>query len=188
MTTFLWKLQGTTPTTIAATDILQFAGGSFNAPVFTGSYNDSMHVKSSGGSNLSAANTPRNNKFISQTGGTAGKSQVQVDGGATADLDTLVNANAAIKITVSDVASFATGSGKFFSYDGVTPATPAANIDVRAAEVGDSNFTQAEGSVSPLVLDDQVAATSHDFYIIISKSPSAIGFNSDKLRLELVIQ
>ena len=77
MATFTWVLQGTSPTTIEATDIVQFAGATFDSAITVGSYNDSTHVESSVGANDSSGNTPKNSKFISQTGGTGG------DGGST---------------------------------------------------------------------------------------------------------
>jgi hypothetical protein len=184
---FAWKLQGTTPTTIADTDKLQFAGAAFDDPIFVSSYNDSTHVKSSGGSDLSAANTPNNNKFISQTGGAGGKSQVQVNGGGTVLLDSLSNANASVKITVTNDSAVATSDGVFYTYDGSTPATPASGVDTRVAEIGDTNFTEAEGSGAAMVLDDQASNTTHNFYIAISQGPTATGLKTGKMRIELVI-
>lgn len=75
MATFTWYLQGTSPTTIDATDKFQFAGGTFDSAITVGAYNASSHVKSSGNADDSSGNGPKNSKFISQTGGTAGKSQ-----------------------------------------------------------------------------------------------------------------
>ena len=189
MVAFTRTLQGATPTDIGATDILQFAGaGGFDDPVFVGEYNDTTHVKSDAGVDDSSANTPNNNKFISQAGGTGGDSQADW-GDGTEDLDQITEAEAALKINVSDAGDITVTDPVFFSYDpGATPADPLAGIDVRAAEVGDANFTECEGSVSPLLLaDSDTPATSHDFFIVISKSPTAIGLKSDTLRFEAVI-
>ena len=41
MATFTWTLQGTSPTTIDADDIIQFAGATFDSPITVSSYNDS---------------------------------------------------------------------------------------------------------------------------------------------------
>lgn len=188
MATFIWELQGTTPTTIGATDILQFAGAAFNDPVIVGDYNDSTHVKSNVGANDSSGNSPRNNKFISQTGGSGGKSQVQVDGAATELLDALTNGDASIHIDITEGVSVTISDAVFYSYDGSTPATPAPGIDVRAAEIGDTNFVQAEGSAAALALTDHgTPATNHDYYIVISKSPTSVGLKPDTLRFEGVI-
>ena len=182
------ELQGVTPTTIAATDILQFAGATFDSAVFVGEYNDSTHVKTSGGANKSSANTPNNVKFISQAGGTGGDSQADW-GDGTEDLDQITDAEATLHIEVSDSSNITVEDAVFFSYDpGQTTADPLAGVDVRAAEVGDANWTEIEGSVSPLTLTDSTTpALAHDFYIAISKSPTAIGLKSDTLRFEAVI-
>lgn len=188
MATFVWTLQGTTPTVIDAQDIIQFAGGAFNDPIFVSEYNDSTHVKDGDDdTDKSAGDGPRNNKFISQAGGAGGKSQVQVDGGATELLDALTSVDAALKINISDASAVTVSDAVFYSYNGADPAVPASGIDVRAAEVTDTNFTQCEGSAAALALADQASATSHDYFIIISKSPTAVGLKTDKLRMEAVI-
>ncbi len=185
MATFTWELQGSTPTEIGATDILQFAGsGGFDTSIPVTEYNDTTHVKASGGDDLSDGNTPNNNKFISQTGGTGGDSQADW-GDGTEDLDQITTAEAALHILFSDDASVATSDAVIYGYDGTTPATPPVNVDVRLAEVGDTNFVQAEGSGAALELEDQTADTDHDYYIVASMSPSTAGLKTGKLRIEL---
>jgi hypothetical protein len=186
--TFAWILQGVSPTTIDLTDIIQFAGAAFSDPVFFGSYNDSTHVELSIGADDSSGNTPNNNKFISQAGGTGGDSQADW-GDGTEDLDQITDAEAALKITISEAFNVTVVDPVFYSYDGVTTTDPLTGLDVRAAEVGDANFTQAEGSAAALALADSLTpATSHDFFIVISKSPTTIGLKEDVLRLEAVVQ
>jgi hypothetical protein len=65
MATFTWYLQGASPTTIGATDKVQFAGGTFDSAITVSAYNGSTHVKSSADADSSSANTPKNSKFIS---------------------------------------------------------------------------------------------------------------------------
>lgn len=186
MATFTFTLQGTTDTTIASTDIVQFAGSSgFDSKITVNEYNDTTHVKTSGGTNKSSGNTPNNNKFISQSGGNGGDSQVDI-GGGTVDLDTLTDADAAIKVNFSDASSVSTESAIFYAYDGATTTNAPVGVDFRAAEVGDTNFTEAEGSGSALSLANQSAATSHDFFIAASASPTSVGLkDSFTLRIEL---
>jgi hypothetical protein len=183
---FTWALQGSTPTTIGETDIIQFAGdGGFNSKVTVDEYNDSTHVKSSGGDNDSNGNTPNNVKFVSQTGGTGGDSQADW-GDGTEDLDQITNGEATLKITFADAAEIETEDAILYAYNGVTPATPPVGVDVRAAEVGDANWTQAEGSGAALQLDhNNTPATSHDFYIPVSVSPTSVGLKSFAFRIEL---
>jgi hypothetical protein len=186
MATFTWYLQGGSPTTIEATDIVQFAGATgFDSKVTVGEYNDTTHVKSSVGANDSSGNTPNNNKFISQSGGTGGDSQADW-GDGTEDLDQITDAECALKINFSDASSVSTEDAIFYAYNGTTPATAPTGVTFVAAEGGDANWTGAEGSGSALALDDQGASTSHDFYIAISASPDSVGLkDAFALRIEL---
>lgn len=183
---FTWELQGSTPTEIGVTDILQFAGAGFDEPIILGEYNDSTHVKSSVGVNDSSGNTPNNNKFISQTGGGSGKSQADW-GDGTEDLDSITNGEAVLHIALSDSPAYTVSDAVIYSYDGVTTTDALAGLDVRMAEVGDTNFTEAEGSAGVLSLTDQGPDTDHDYYIVVSKSPTSIGLKSDKIRFEAVV-
>lgn len=174
MATFVWTLQGVSPTTIDSNDIIQFAGASFDDPITVGAWNDSTHVESSVGANDSSGNTPNNNKFISQSGGTGGDSQADW-GDGTEDLDQITDAEASLKVNFSHGTAVAVSGVKFYAYNGTTPATAPSNVNVVCAEVGDTNFTEAEGSGSALSLDNSASATSHDFYIVLSASPATVG-------------
>jgi hypothetical protein len=186
LATFTWQLQGSTPTTIEATDIVQFAGsGGFDSKVTVGAYNDTTHVASSIGADDSSGNTPNNNKFISQAGGTAGDSQADW-GDGTEDLDAILDAECAIKINFSDASSVITESAIFYAYDGSTTTTAPTGVTFVAAESGDANFTAAEGSAAAVTLTDQSTGTSHDFYIVASVSPDSVGLkDAFTLRIEL---
>lgn len=174
MASFVWLLQGTSPTTIDATDIIQFAGATFDSAITVGEYNDSTHVESSIGADDSSGNTPNNVKFISQTGGGAGDSQADW-GDGTEDIDAILEAECTLKITFSHGSAVAVTANTFFAFDGTTPATAPTDIDVRAAELADIIFTQAEGSGSALSITDSGSATDHDFYILVSASPESVG-------------
>ncbi|MCK9629321.1 MAG: hypothetical protein M0R37_12120 [Bacteroidales bacterium] len=179
MATFTFSLQGGTPTEVEATDILQFAGGTFDSRIVVDAYNASTHVKTAVGADKSAANTPKNNKFISQAGGGGGDSQVDV-GAGTVDLDSVAEADAALKINFADAALVAVVDAVVYGYDGTTPATAPVGVDLRLAEVGNANFTEAEGSGSPCALADQTTpATSHDFFVVASASPVSVGLKDD---------
>lgn len=186
MATFTWTLQGSTPTTIDATDIIQFAGAAgFDSKITVGQYNDTTHVKSSVGANDSSGNNPNNVKFISQSGGTGGDSQADW-GDGTEDLDQITNGEATLKINFADASSVITEDAILYAYDGSTPATAPTGVDFRAAEVGDTNWTQAEGSGSALTITDDTASTSHDYYIAVSASPTSVGLkDAFAIRIEL---
>ncbi|QDP67650.1 MAG: hypothetical protein Tp172MES00d2C118482111_44 [Prokaryotic dsDNA virus sp.] len=179
MATFTFTLQGSSGTTIDASDTLQFAGaGGFDSKVTVGEYNDTTHVKTSGSADKSSGNTPNNNKFISQTGGTSGDSQADW-GDGTEDIDAILDAECALLINFSDASSVSTESAIFYAYDGTTTTTGPTGVTFVAAESGDTNFTGAEGSGSALSLADQGASTSHDFYIVVSASPDSVGLKSN---------
>ena len=186
MATFTWQLQGASPTTIDATDLVQFAGaGGFDSKITVGEYNDTTHVKSNASANDSSSNTPNNVKFISQSGGAGGDSQANW-GDGTENIDAITNGECTLKVNFADGASVTTESAIFYAYDGTTPATAPTGVTFVAFEQGDTNFTAAEGSGSALALSDQTASTSHDFYIGASVSPDSVGLKSAfALRVEL---
>lgn len=185
MATYVFTLQGTTPTTIDATDKLQFAGATFDSPITVGQYNDTTHVESSVGANDSNGNTPKNNKFISQTGGTGGDSQVDV-GAGTVDLDSVATGSCALKINFSHATSVVTTGHIFYAYDGTTTTAVPTEIDFRAAEQGDANWTEAEGSAAAVTVTDDTTNTSHDYYLLVSASPTTVGEKTAfKIRSEL---
>lgn len=177
MATFVWTLQGGTPTTIDASDYIQFAGGTFGSAITVNAYNGSTHVESSVGADDSSANTPKNSKFISQTGGTGGDSQVDI-GGGTVDLDSISTANCPIKLNFAHGSAVAVTGWKIYAYDGSTPATGPSNIDVRLAEQGEANWTEAEGSGAPVNLADGSSNTTFDRYILVSCSPLTVGLKT----------
>ena len=174
MATYVWLLQGTSPTTIDAADIVQLAGASFDDPVTVGSYQDTTHVESSVGADDSSGNTPNNVKFISQTGGTGSDSQADW-GDGTEDIDAILQAECTLKITFSHGSAVAVTSRIFYSYDGSTTTAVPTGVTFVAAELADIVFTEAEGSAAALTITDSGSATSHDAYILISASPDSVG-------------
>lgn len=185
MATFNFYLQGGADTEIEATDVLHLAGATFGSPIQVGQYNDSTHVKSSGGANDSSANTPNNVKFISQAGGSGGDSQADW-GDGTEDLDQITDAECTLRIRFSHDSAVVVTDALFYAYNGTVLATAPANISIVAAERGDTNFTTIEGSGSPLTLNDKTSNTTHDYYIVLSASPDTVGAKTgNKVRIEL---
>jgi len=186
MATFTWYLQGSSATEIEDTDKLQFANGTFDGKITVDEYNDSTHVKTSIGGDKSASNTPVNVKFISASGGGGGASQADW-GDGTEDLDAITTAEATLKITFSDASEVAVEDAIYFAYKtGEATTVGPDDVDFECAEVGDTNFTVAEGSGNALELADQATpATSHHYYIAVSCSPTAVGTKSFKQRIEL---
>ena len=178
-----WRLQGTTATTIDATDSIAFSNGTFGQPIQVGSYNDKTHVRTSGGTDKSTSNSPHNTKYLTST-------TMSLNGGASANLSTLTTANSPLKITVSESTNITVTDIKMYAYDGTTTTNAPSGMNVYLAEQGDSSWTQAHGSGNALTLNNHsTAATSHDFYVAISASPTSVGVKSaNKLRLEFVYQ
>jgi len=167
MATYIWQLQGTSPTTIDATDLVQFAGAAFDDAIAVGSYNSSTHVESSVGANDSSGNTPNNNKYIASGTGDWG------DG--TEALNLILDAECSLKINFAHGSAVAVTSHIFYAYDGTTTTAVPTGVTFQAAESGDAAWTNAEGSAAAVTVADSASATSHDFYILVSASPESVG-------------
>ena len=166
-----WLLQGTSPTTIEATDLIQFSDGTFDNPVTVSAFNGGTHVRSSGGANDSSANTPNNVKYVAS--GTADW------GDGTEDVADITDAECTLKITVAYDTNITVTGITMYAYDGTTPATAPTNLDVYLLEQGDAAWTNADGSGAAITLGDSTTpATGHDFYVAMSVSPSVIGVQS----------
>lgn len=186
MATFTWVLQGTSPTTIEATDKVQFAGASFGDAVTVSEYQDTTHVESSVGANDSDGNSPYNTKFISNDGGGGGDGQADW-GDGTEDIDAILTSECPLKITFAHTSSVVTTDGIFYAYDGTTTTDAPVGVTFWAAEQGDTNWTAAEGSAAAVTITDDSTAESHDYYFLISASPESVGLKTAfKLRIELV--
>jgi hypothetical protein len=178
MATYTWTLQGTTPTTIDATDLIQFAGGTFGSAIVVGAFNSSTHVETAGAADKSSANTPKNSKYL--TSGT-----VDIGGGSVA-LNTITTGNCPLKINFAHGSAVTVTGHKLYAYDGSVTTNGPTDITFYAANQGDAAWTLAEGSGSALAITDSGSATSHDFFFLISASPDSVGLKTAfKLRDEL---
>lgn len=180
MAIYTWTLQGSTPTVIDATDIIQFAGAVFGAAIFIGNYQDSMHVKSSGGANDSSGNSPHNTKYVSDT-------HCSLNGGASEVVEGISTANCPLLINFAHGSSVAITSHFLYAYDGASTATAPTDVTFKACEQGTTPWIEAGGSGSPVTVIDSGSATSHDFFFLISVSPDSVGLKSAfTLRDELI--
>ena len=171
MATYTWVLQGTTPTTIGATDIIQFAGATFDSAITVGAYNDSTHVESSVGVNDSDGNSPKNSKYLTS-------STVDIGAGSV-NLNTVSTANCPLKINFAHGSAVAVTNHILYAYDGTTTTAVPTGVTFYGAEQGDSTWTNAEGSAAAISVTDSGSATSHDFYFLISASPESVGEKTD---------
>ena len=179
MATFTWNLQGTTPTTIDATDIIQFANATFDSAVVVSEYQDTTHVETSVGGDKSSGNSPHNTKYLTS-------STLSLNGASSSNVVDLTTGNCPLKINFSDASSVATSGAVLYGYDGTTTTAVPTGVTFQAFEQGDSAWTNAEGSGSAVSIADQTASTSHDYYFGISASPESVGTKTDfKIRIEL---
>ena len=180
MATFTWTLQGTTPTVIAATDLVQFAGsGGFDTAVAVSAYNDTTHVETSAAANKSSANSPHNTKYLTS-------STVSLNGAGSANVNTISTGNCPLLINFADASAVAISGAILYAYDGTTTTTAPTGVTFQAAEQGDSAWTGAGGSAAAVSVNDSAAATSHDFFFLISASPTSVGEKTAfTIRMEL---
>lgn len=177
-----WLLQGTTPTTIGATDSIAFSDGTFGNAITVNAYQGGTHVRTSGGVNNSASNAPKNSKYLTS-------STVDIGGGSTS-LSGVSTTNCPLKITVAFDSSITISDAILYAYDGTTTTSAPSGMTVQLAEQGDSTWTQAHGSASALGLTDKsTPATSHDYYVLISANVTSVGVKSaNKIRCEFTYQ
>jgi hypothetical protein len=191
--TVAWSLQGTSPTTLGATDYLQFSGTTFDTAITVGAYQGLTSVRSSGGSDSSSGNTPKNSKYIASGTVDIGAGTVNIQSA------TITSANAPLKILINGAGTITLSAVTFYCYDGTTDATAPTSSDYYAAEVdvdgyagNDAAWTNCDGSGAALALDEATflaSATDHTAYLLISMSPNAVGIASaNKMKISFTYQ
>lgn len=180
MATWTTTAQLTTGTlSVGATDRIWFNGSTFGTNVTVSSYQDSTHISNSSDTHQCTSFHVHNVKYLTST-------TMSLDGAGSANLSTLTTGNSPIKFNFSDASSVATSATSFYFYDGATDATAMAGVTVQAAEGGTtSTWVAANGSGSALSVASQTTATSHDFYIAASVSPSSTGAKTGKCKITL---
>ncbi len=173
MATFTFTAQGTdTATTniaLAATDKLGFYGANFGDAITVNQYQSSTHAESSTGTHLCTTHI-NNTKYLTGT-------TISINGGASATLSSTVPATTQcpLKINFSDAASVATSSATFWVDDGTTNTAGPVGVTAQAAEKWNTSWVNTAGSGTAVALANQAAATSHDFFILLSLSPTSVG-------------
>ncbi len=180
------RTDGTSTVVIEPTHRLWFnAGVNLTDNIAVGSYQDGTHGSDGADAHLAGcggtAGHINNVKFLSST-------TTSINGAASATLSSTVPsaAQAPFRFNFSDPASISTSNGKFYFYDGTTDSTAMAGVTVQAIEVGIStSWVAANGSGAALALANHAAATSHDFRIATSLSPSSNGAKAGKCKITL---
>lgn len=183
MATWTLTSQLTTGTlAVGATDRVWYNGTNFGDNIVVSSYQDSTHISNSSDAHQCTTNHVNNTKWLADTGA----SSVSLNGAAASNITALTTANAGLKFNFSDAASVATSGGKFYFYDGTTDANPMSGVTAKAFEIANgSTWTSANGSGAALNLANQAAATSHDFFIATSASPSSTGAKTGSVKISL---
>jgi hypothetical protein len=168
---------------VGATDRIWWNGATFGTNVVVNSYQDSTHITNSSDVHQCTTNHVHNTKFVDST-------HFILDGGSstlfTATAPT--TAQTGFKFNFSDAASVATSSATFYAYDGTTDATAMVGVTFQAYEANGSItpvWVSANGSGSALSLQSQAAATSHDFFIGTSVTPTSTGAKTGKVKIVL---
>lgn len=181
MATWTVTAQLTTGTlTVGATDRVWLNSGiAVTNNVTVGSYQDGTHISNSSDVQQDSGPYVHNVKYLTGT-------TMSLDGAGSANLSTLTTANAPLKINFSDASSVATSGATFYAYDGSTDATAMVGVTFQAAEAGvTSTWVAANGSGSALSIADDTAATSHDYFVAISATPTSTGAKTGKIKLAL---
>jgi hypothetical protein len=184
------QVTGTPNFTLAATNRVWFngVGGAFGTNVVVGSYNDGTHASDNADAHLAACTTGthmHNTKFVDAT-------HLSLDGAASALNTTLTTAQAPLKFTfdTSDLggASVVTNSAKFYAYS-TADGTPVSGITVQAVEATTATWVSVGttgAAAAGLSLGDQTTATSHNFFLAVSVTPTSTGAKTtNTLKLSL---
>ena len=179
------RTDGTSTIAVGTTDRIWFTSGvNITDNIVVGSYQDGTHVTDNvdaHSANCGGAGGHLNNtKYLTST-------TVSINGAGSATLAANVptNAQCPLKFNFSDPASVATSAAKFYAYDGTTDATPMAGVTFQAIEKGNTTWVAANGSGAAVNLANQAAATSHDFFIACSISPTSVGAKTGKVKISL---
>lgn len=178
MPTWTIKANGATSgqVTLGATDRLWFnSGTALTDNVTVGSYQDGTHVSDNADAHSASCTSGghiSNVKYLTS-------STMSLDGAGSANLNTLTAGDATMEWTfVPDSGSVATSGAKFYAYS-TSDGTPVSGITVQAAEAAVSSSWTSIGTTglaaNGLALADNASASSHDFDIAISVSPTSTG-------------
>lgn len=161
-----------------ATDHIWVNGTSFGLNIVSGQYQDSTHISDANDVQRDTTSALNNTKYVTD-------STVSVNGASAVTLSGVTSSQVPLKFTFTNGSAVATSNCKFYAYDGVTDANPMLGVNFKAAEVGDTSWTAANGLSSALNLDNQGSNTAHNFYIAISASPTSPGAKSGSVKLSL---
>lgn len=179
--TIIWKSHDDV-VTIPNSGRIGFFGENFGESVPLDNYQDTTVVTNSSGTVNSGALA--NVKFINTTQGDWGS--------GTQDLTSLSSSDATIHIRLTSGSAFRLQAVNLYAYSGsfvVGPAgsgsisadaPPNANIMGYEVDGANASWTYMSGSAAPLALTPHIssATQNHDYYVVISASPTTTGVNT----------
>lgn len=179
------RTDGSSTVTVGTTDRIWYTSGvNITDNVVIASYQDGTHVTdntNAHSANCGGAGGHVNNlKFATST-------TVSINGavGVTLSATVPTTAQMPLKFNFSDGQSVATSGAKFFYFDGAVDANVMTGVTVQAIQKTNTAWTSANGLGAALTLADQSAATSHDFFIGTSLSPSSTGSKTGQMKITL---
>lgn len=181
MATWTVTAQLTTGTlSVGATDRIWLMGAAFNDDVLVSSHQSSIHITNSSNTHQCTSFHVNNVAYVDSTHFTlnGGGSTALASGAPT-------QGQCPLKFNFSDASSVTTSASTFYAYDGITDATAMAGVTFYAIEQSNTSWTAANGSGSALTLASQTAATSHDWYIALSATPTSTGAKSGSVKLAI---
>jgi len=177
-----WSLtaQLTTGTlSVSSTDRVWWNAAAFGDNVTVNNYQDSTHITDNTDTHLCTTYHVNNTKYLTGT-------TLSLNGGSSSNVSAITQSEVGLVFNFSDVSANATSGAIFYAYDGTTDINPMSGVTFQAFEGGvDSAWTAANGSGSGLGLANQSAATSHNFYIATSVSPTSNGEKTGSIKIVL---
>lgn len=171
--TFDWKGHDGTGWnfTIGTTNVIGFYGsGGYGSPIQVGEYNDATHIRKSTADDSDNCNLPHmtNVKYSADN-------QVSVSGGAPIAL-TSVTQEELIRLTVTSDTSISIIATRLYGYDGSNVDNPPANLTFKTFKEADTTWSTPAGRAAAMSAGTSVsAATTHNFYVGMSLSPTSTG-------------
>ena len=162
------------PAASGGLNTIGFYGPGFGLSVRVGDFNETTYRTTEDGQ--TNGNALPNTRWASLTGVFIGPSIIP------ALLQDTLTSEATLRIELMTDAAVATQNTIFRTFDKVSIDSAPSGVDVFSAEViagasfGDTGWTQIQGSGVVMSLDDHaVAATTHNFWVALSSSPTSVG-------------
>lgn len=171
---------------INSTNVIAFFGpGGYGSPIQVGEYNQSMHIRASVSDDTDACTGTHLTALT-----WIGTNSVSINGASPVNLQTSITQNHLVKVTVTSDTDIAIIGSRIYAYDGTNVDNPPSNITFKGFKLGDAAWSQPHGRANYLNCGTSTTpATTHNFYVGFSMSPTSTGASSlFVVRFEVDIQ